>query len=167
MNSSTTRENIFQLIKELLWLTITAMAVFVILYPITSRIDFVYWKINAFFIFLTLTYFRYCVTFKGLPFLRPSWVRFAFFALNLSLFFFLMKYEQKFLILYENFYTEDFGFPKVIMYDGVKQELFKYLYREIVFFATGSLVLICAFQMRLFISYWQYYKHQADHLLES
>ncbi len=82
------------------------------------------------------------------------------------LFFYLLHYEQRLITLADNFYTEDFGFPKVILFDADKQRLFKYLYSEIVFFGTGSLVLTAAFQFRLIISYWQYYKHQADARLQ-
>lgn len=161
------RENLFHLIKEIIWLGITGMVIYAILYPITSKLDYVFWwKINAFFIFLTITYFRYSVTFKGLPFLRPSWVRFSLFAFNLSLFIFCWHYEQEFVSVADNFNTGDFGFPKVIMYDQVKIDFFKYLYKEFVFFGAGTLVTISAFQLRLIISYWQYYTHTSDKLLE-
>jgi hypothetical protein len=72
----------------------------------------------------------------------------------------------KFVALADNFYTEDFGFPKVILYDDVKQELFKYLYNELIFSGTASVVMLAAFEVRLIISYWQYYKHQASRMLE-
>jgi len=166
MDALFNRQNLFQLLKEALWLAITAMVIYSLLYPITSKIDYIYWKINALFIFITLTYFRYSITFRSLPFLRPSWVRFILFTLNLSLFIYLMSNEQKLLSLADNFYIEDFGFPKVIMYEPVKITMFKYLYKELVAFGTGSLVMISAFQLRLILSYWQYYKHQANSLLE-
>ena len=150
----------------MLWLTITAMLVYVVLYPIISKIDYLYWKINAFFVFLSITYFRYSVTFKSLPFLRPSWIRFILFAINLSLFIYIAQNEQKLMSMADNFYIEDFGFPKVFISDTVKMNFFKYLYTEIVFFATASLITLSAFQIRLIISYWQYYKHQANMLLE-
>ena len=168
MSNLLTRENLFHLVKELIWLCITAMVIYAILYPITTTLDFIYWwKINAFFIFLTITYFRYSVTFKSLPFLRPSWVRFSLFTFNLSLFIFCWHYEQVFVSVADNFNTLDFGFPKVIMYDQVKIDFFKYLYKEFAFFGAGSLVTISAFQMRLIISYWQYYSHKSNTLLES
>jgi len=156
----------YHFIRELLWLAITGMAIYAIMYPITSKMDYIYWKINAFFIFTAITYFRYAITFKSLEFLRPSWVRFIFFAVNLSLFIFIANYEQKLISLADNFYIEDFGFPKVFIDDTMKRGLFKYLYTEIVLFSTGSLVTLSAFQIRLIVSYWQYYKHQANMLLE-
>jgi hypothetical protein len=166
MKNILTRENIFQAIKELLWLGITGMVIYAILYPITQKIDFIYWRVNSLFIFITITYFRYSVTFRSLPFLRPAWLRFILFTANLSLFIYIWHNELKFIQLADNFYTEDFGFPKVILYDNLKEDLFKYLYQELVAFGTASLIMISAFQMRLIISYWQYYKHQADTLLE-
>ncbi len=160
------RENLLYFIKETLWLTLTAMAIYAILYPIISKLDFIYWKINVFFIFLTLTYFRWSVTFRSLPFLRPSVIRFVLFTLNLSLFIYIMHNLQKFIGLADNFYIEDFGFPKVIIFEDQKRELFDYLYNELVFFGTGALIMLSAFQLRLIISYWQYYKHAASRMLE-
>jgi hypothetical protein len=66
----------------------------------------------------------------------------------------------------DNFYLEDFGFPKVFIDELQKRELFRYLYTQMVFFGTASLITLSAFQIRLIISYWQYYKHQANRLLE-
>lgn len=167
MSRLTSNANLFHAVKELTWLVITALIIWAILYPITQQVYFIYWRINTVFIFVTLTYFRWTVTFKSLPFLRPAWVRFLLFTFNFTLFFYLMWHEQRLITLYDNFYTEDFGFPKVIMFDSVKQALFKYLYREMVLFGTGSLIMVSAFQFRLILSYWQYYKHQADNLLEN
>lgn len=161
-----TRENLFSFIKEMLWMAITAMVIYAILYPVTSKIDFIYWKINVFFIFITLTYFRWSVTFKSLPFLRPALMRFLLFSINLSLFIYITYNLQKFIVLADNFFIEDFGFPKVIIYEDIKRELFDYLYTELVLFGTGALVMLSAFQLRLIISYWQYYKHAATRMME-
>ena len=160
------KETSYHFVREFLWLAITVMIICAVLYPITSKIDYMYWKVNAFFIFTTITYFRYSTTFKSLPFLKPSWVRFVLFAVNLSLFIVIANYEQKLISLADNFYLEDFGFPKVFISDIMKRNLIKYAYTEIVFFGTGSLVTLSAFQLRLIVSYWQYYKHQANALLE-
>lgn len=160
------RENLLYLIKEITWLAITAMAVYAVLYPITSKLYYLYWKENALFVFIALTYFRWSVTFKSLPFLRPSIVRFLLFTVNLSLFIYIMNGLQKFIGLADNFYMEDFGFPKVILYEDIKSALFSYLYNELVFSGTAALVMLSAFQVRLIISYWQYYKHAANRMLE-
>jgi hypothetical protein len=66
----------------------------------------------------------------------------------------------------DNFYIEDFGFPKVIIYEDMKRELFDYLYKELVFFGSAALVTLSAFQLRLIISYWQYYQHAASRMME-
>jgi len=160
------REAFYSLIRELVWLLLTAMITYALLYPVTTKLDYLYTSVNALFIFVALTYFRWSVTFKSLPFLRPAWIRFLVFTLNFTLFFYLMHNEQKLIAKLDNFYIEDLGFPKIIMYDDVKEELFRYLLNEIVLFGTGSLVMIVAFQLRLIISYWQYYKHQASRMME-
>lgn len=156
------KEFFFHLVREILWLGITAMLAVAVIYPITQKIDFIYWKVNTLFIFVTLTYFRYSVTFRSLAFLKPAEIRFLLFTVNLCMFFYILGNEQKLLAMADNFYVEDFGFPKVFMYENVKASLFKYMYKELVFFGTGSLLMIAAFEMRLIISYWQYYKHKAD-----
>ena len=166
MSTPLNKENVYHFIREIVWLLITAMVIYAVLYPITSKIDYIYWKVNAFFVFIALTYFRYSVTFKSLPFLRPSWIRFALFAVNLSLFIYIAQNEQKLISMADNFYLEDFGFPHVFINDLAKHDLFKYLYTEIVLFGTGSLITLSAFQIRLIISYWQYYKHQANARLQ-
>jgi hypothetical protein len=160
------RETTFHFIREIIWLLITVTLIYMILLPVISKIDYIYWKINAFFIFIAVTYFRYAITFKSLPFLRPSWIRFLLFTINLSLFIFIAQNEQKLISMADNFYIEDFGFPRVFINEISKRDLFKYLYTELVFFSTASLVTLSAFQIRLIISYWQYYKHQANMLLE-
>ncbi|MCW5907949.1 MAG: hypothetical protein KIS94_08835 [Chitinophagales bacterium] len=160
------KAHLLNLFKELLWVSITMMLVYAILYPVTQKIDYIYYAVNSAFIFVTLTYFRWSVTFKSLPFFRPAWIRFAVFTLNIVMFFYFAQKEQQFLMFYDSFYTEDFGFPKVIMYDEVKDELFAYLRTEIILFGTGSLLMIVALNFRLLISWWQYYKQRANALLE-
>jgi hypothetical protein len=156
------KELFFHVLREVLWLIVTAMLTAVVLYPITQKIDFIYWKTNALFIFITITYFRYAVNFRSHIFLRPGWVRFLLFTANLCLFFFILGNLQKFMAMADNFYIEDFGFPKVIMYENVKQDFFKYLYKEIVFFGTSGLLMILALELRIIIAYWQLYKHNAN-----
>jgi hypothetical protein len=166
MSGLTSREKTYHLIREIIWLLITAIIINMVMLPITSKIDYIYWRINTFFIFVAVTYFRYSVTFKSLPFLRPAWIRFLLFTINLSLFVYLAQNEQKLISMADNFYLEDFGFPKVFIDELQKRELFRYLYTQMVFFGTASLITLSAFQIRLIISYWQYYKHQANRLLE-
>ena len=63
------RETTFHFIREIIWLLITVTLIYMILLPVISKIDYIYWKINAFFIFIAVTYFRYAITFKSLPFI--------------------------------------------------------------------------------------------------
>lgn len=142
------------------------MAIYVVMYPVITKLYYLYWQVNVLFVFISLTYFRWSVTFKSLPFLKPAVIRFVLFTVNLSLFIFILHYLQKFIGLADNFYLEDFGFPKVIMYEDVKRDLFDYLYTELVLFGSAALIMLSAFQVRLIISYWQYYQHAANRLME-
>jgi hypothetical protein len=161
-----TRENILIAVKELLWLGITALVTAAALYPVTQKILFIYYNISFAFIFIMLTYFRWIITLSALPFFRPAAVRFLLFTLNIVLFFFLLREEQKLLEYLDNFYTEDFGFPKIILYDHLKEELFRHLRIIVVFCGTGSLLMLVALNFRLIISWWQFYKYKSDMFMD-
>ncbi|MFN8287408.1 MAG: hypothetical protein U0V74_11665 [Chitinophagales bacterium] len=161
------KETVLQVVRELLWLTITAALSFAVLYPITAKLDpFIYYNTVFAFVFVSITYFRWSMMIKSLPFFRPGVVRFLLFAINLSLFIFFASRMQKYLGLMDNFYTEDFGFPKVILYDEDKTHLLKYIYNVIVFFGTASLIMIIALNVRIIIAWWQFYKYKSSALLD-
>ncbi len=161
-----TRENILTAFQELLWLSITALVTVAALYPVTQKIQFIYYNISFAFIFIMLTYFRWTVTLSSLPFFRPAWIRFMLFTLNIVLFFYLMREEQQLLEYLDNFYTEDFGFPKIILYDHLKEELFSHLRILVVFCGTGSLLMLVALNLRLVLSWWQFYKYKSDRFID-
>lgn len=138
-------------------MAITAMIVYAGLYPIVSIIDYKYLYLHAFFIVITVTYFRFSLGFKNVPYLRPSWVRYLLFTLNFILAFYIVKQEQDLFRLFDNFETHDFGFPQnnVFMTPEVKKELFDNLKLSVNFFATGALLMTVAFQLRIILSYWK------------
>jgi hypothetical protein len=114
-----------------------------------------------------LTYFRWTISAECLAvFSSGSWIRFLLFTLNIVLFFFLLREEQKLLEYLDNFYTEDFGFPKIILYDHLKEELFRHLRIIVVFCGTGSLLMLVALNFRLIISWWQFYKYKSDMFMD-
>jgi len=168
MAVSLANQNLLQFVKELTWWLITACVAVAVLYPINSQIDYIYYNINFVFIFITLTYFRWTLFIRSLPFLQPVGVRFALFLLNVVLVVFFAQQEQKFLSFIDNFYVEDFGFIKqgVIMFDDVKERFFKYLYNEIVLFNTGAIVMAIVFNLRLIVAWWQLYNYKMGTMLE-
>lgn len=167
MNLFTT-ENILHFVRELVWWIFSAAISFAVLYPVVQKVDYFYYPVNFAFVFVALTYLRWALTLRSLPFLHPGIVRFLLFTFNLSLFIFFMQQEQKFIGLLDIFYTEDFGIPKqyVIFYDDVKTDFFKYLRTELIFSSTTALIAIAALNLRLIISWWQFYKHKAAVMLE-
>jgi hypothetical protein len=156
------KENIFHFAKELIWWAITLMIAFAVVYPIYQKIDYMFLKMNMFFVFLAITYFRWTVSIRNLPFLQPVWTRFALFALNVSLFVYLMGEEQKFLMRIDNFFVEDFGMAWKELSMVEAEKLMRYIYTEIVLFGTGALIMIFLFNARIIISAWQFYKYKAD-----
>ncbi len=161
-----TVENLLHLLREVLWLAITVIIAVAILYPITSKIDYIYLKPTFAFIMITLTYFRWAMLIRSLPFLRPALIRFLLFTVNLSLTIYIVQIMQKVMGLMENMYTEDIGFPKVILFEADRAALFTYVYNVVVLFGTGAVLMIVAFNLRLIISWWQFYKYKANTLME-
>ncbi|MCS6934066.1 MAG: hypothetical protein NZM35_02805 [Chitinophagales bacterium] len=162
------RINIYYLLQELMWWAITALIAIAILYPIDRTVYYLYYRINFAIIFVAITYFRYTISMMSLPFLHGNATRFLLFTANIALFFYFASYEQKFLSLLDNFFTEDFGFPRegVIMYHDVKERFFKYLSTQLIFSNTAALIMIVAFNIRLIISWWQLYKYKSSMLME-
>ena len=87
MSTFLSTQNILHFIKELIWWLITACVAVAILYPITSQVDYIYFNINFIFIFITLTYFRWTLFIRTLPFLQPVAIRFILFVVNAVLIF--------------------------------------------------------------------------------
>lgn len=160
------KENMLALVKELVWIAITLLIAAAVLYPIYTRIQYNFYLSNIAFIFLSITYFRWTLTLRSLPFLRPAWARFIVFAINVNLFIVLMQQEQSMLMFIDDYDIKAFGWPKVIMYDEVIQYLFRYIYRLVTLFGTASLILLVVFNLRLIVSWWQFYKYKANTLLE-
>lgn len=154
--------NLFHFFKEMLWWTITLLIAYAVVYPICQQIDYMYLKMNMFFVFLAITYFRWTISIRNLPFLQPVWVRFLLFAVNVSLFVYLMGEEQKFLMRVDNFFVEDFGLAWKELSLVQAEKLMRYIYTEIVLFGTGALIMIFIFNARIIISAWQFYKYKAD-----
>lgn len=160
-----TKENAFHFAKELIWMAITILIAYAVVYPICQKIDYIQFKMNMFFVFLSLTYFRWTINIRNLPFLQPVWTRFALFAINVSLFVYLMGEEQKFLMLIDNFFISEFGPAKKVLTGDETQWLFRYIYTEIVLFGTGTLIMIFMFNARIIVSAWQFYRYKADKVL--
>ena len=158
----------YYLLRELAWVGLTAAGSAAVLYPIVEKLDFLYYPQFFLFVFVSLQYFRWTLTLRSLPFLRPVLVRFGLFSVNLILAVYIINQEQKFLGLMNNYFVEDFGFLKqgVFMFDDVRQELMRYIYTIIVLFGTGSALMIAAFNVRLLISWWQFYKYKAGVLMD-
>jgi hypothetical protein len=151
------KQLIFSLIKEVLWWLLTAMIVYAGLYPIVSIIDYKFVYLHAFFIIITVSYFRFSLGLKSVPYLRLSWVRYLLFTLNFILVFFIIKKEQELFRLFDSFETHDFGYPQqnVFMTPETKLRLFDYLKLSVNFFGTGAMLMTIALQLRIILSYWK------------
>lgn len=161
-------KTLYHFFRETAWIGVTAAASAAVLYPIVQKLDFLYYPQFFLFVFVSLQYFRWTLTLRSLPFLQSALVRFGVFSVNLILAVYIINQEQKFLGLMNNYYVEDFGFLKqgVFMFDDVRKELMQYIYLIIVLFGTGSALMIAAFNVRLLISWWQFYKYRAGVLMD-
>ena len=80
---------LLEILKEILWLCISILIAFTIMYPIIRMVHYTMVWLNGLFLVLAFTYFRYAVMLKTVYVLRSKWVRFALFLFNINFFVFV------------------------------------------------------------------------------
>jgi hypothetical protein len=144
-----------ELIKELVWWCISISIAVVVMYPITSKVNYSMLWLNGLFLVIAITYFRYAVLLKSVYVLRNKWVRFFLFLFNINFFVFVLRQQQRFMTIYDSYTIEDIGKPLHPLNLEQVYQLFKYFYNEISFTVVSCLGLIVALTVRFIWAYWQ------------
>jgi hypothetical protein len=150
-----TQHIILEISKELIWWIMSAVAAYLIMLPITTRVAYTSVWINGVLIVIALTYFRYAVFLRQIFVLRTKWVRFALSAFNVNFFVYILRRLQGFMAIYDSYTVDDLGkalHPPLPVEDIYP--LFKYFYFEITLTVTSCLVLIVALTVRMVLAYW-------------
>ena len=140
--------------QELIWLLIAAIFAVMLVFPIYQRVEYTFLIENLLLAFYAIILLRMVIFFHGVIWLKPMWMRFLMFVINLNLFFLIVRKEQGFLTIYDSFTMDDLGKPKSVLSLSEMERLFHYFYYEINIVVISCLVLIVLFCLRLIHSYW-------------
>jgi hypothetical protein len=146
---------LLEIVKELLWLFISIVIALALMYPIMRLVHYSMIWLNALFLIVGLTYFRYAITLRTVYVLRNKWVRAAILLFNINFFVFVLRQEQRFMTIYDSYTVEDLGKPvKPISLEQTDQ-LIRYFFNEINFTVVFCLGMIAALSVRFVLAYWK------------
>ncbi len=140
--------------QEIIWVLIGLLIATAVVLPLYQKLEFVFLIENFLLVFYTCMLFRMTIFFHGVIWLKPMWMRFIFFLLNINLFVFIILKEQQFIDVFESFDIDDLGKTKTALTQSQIEDLYHYFYFEINLTVVTSLVLILMFIGRLVHSYW-------------
>ena len=146
---------VLELLKELLWLCISIVIAFAIMYPIISVVHYKMVWLNGLFLVLAFTYFRYAILLKTVFVLRNKWVRFFLFLFNINFFVFILRQQQHFITIYDSYTVEELGSPIKPISLEQTDVLISYFYTEITFTVVACLGMIAALSVRFIWAYWK------------
>ncbi len=142
------------IIQEILWVLMGLIIATVVVWPLYQKLEFVFLIENFLLVFYAWLLFRMTIFFHGVAWLKPMWMRFIFFLLNVNLFVFIILKEQQFIDVFESFSIDDLGKTKTPLTQSQIEKLYHYFYFEINLTVVASLILIVMFIGRLVHSYW-------------
>jgi len=146
---------VLEILKELLWLCISAVIAVALMYPIIRLVHYNMIWLNGIFLVVAFTYFRYAVMLKHVYVLRSKWTRFFLFLFNINFFVFVLRQEQRFMTIYDSYTVEELGTP--IRHITLEQtdQLIRYFFTEINFTVVACLGMIAALSVRFVLAYWK------------
>ena len=155
-NGLNNRINTLKSVRELIFWFASFAICFVLLYPVTSKIEFTYLWISLLFILVSLHYFRYTLVFKEVILFRKPWFRIVFFFVNIHLFIYILFRIQNFNVIFDTYDISEFSTRiKQTMNLHQQSKLLEYLRLLLYISGISSLVFIIALNSRIIISYFQ------------
>ena len=146
---------ILEILKELLWFSVSFLAALAVMYPLFSKVHYSMIWMNGLILIIALTYFRYAITLRTVFVLRSKWVRFLLFLFNINFFVYVLRQEQKFMTIYDSYTLDDLGKPIHPMALEDADRLMRYFFNEINFTVVFCLGMIVALSIRFIQSYWR------------
>lgn len=142
------------ILQEIIWLLIAFSVAAFAVFPLYSKLDYIFLIENFVFAASAVLLFRLVFFFKSVLWLKSKWVRFLLFAFCVNYFVFIINTETKFLYAHQSFLISDLGKPKTELSLTQTEQLFRYFYTEIHLIVVTCLALIVLFIIRLITSYW-------------
>ncbi len=146
----------YQILIELIWMTLICFACFGVLYPITSKGEYKFTFINLFFISVSMMYTRFIVLYKDIFFLQNKWVRVFIFLINFHCMIWSAIRLQDMVPIWEG--QNIFGYMHQLYNEMALENrnwLLNYLRNEILFFGIATIVLAAILNVRILISFFR------------
>ncbi|MEZ4949425.1 MAG: hypothetical protein R2769_00415 [Saprospiraceae bacterium] len=140
---------------EVVWWLITAVITFGVLFPIWQKVpDYPFWLTNSIFIVVFITYAR-LIFFTNYSFLGENKVlKFIFIAISVPVIFLLIHHLNKF----QTFLDEQ-GPVAIVGNMSIEDEasIMGYIHKEMLFFATASIITAILLPFKMVVSIWKTY----------
>lgn len=143
-----------KIVREILWLLIASIIVFLIQYPILKAINYKYLYLNSLVIFLAIYYVRFVLDFKNLLSERNKWFRFIMFSINFFVFIGIAYKIQHHLVLFDNFTISSYTDIYVLLTPTVESSIIHYINKEFLFIGVVFLVSVVILNIKLLRSFW-------------
>lgn len=153
------KQLILKLQLEIIWWIVTAIATFLVVYPIIDNmVNFEFLYANILFVVVFITYARIIFLLKYTFLAYWQWVKFALIFLSIPLVFKLIEYIFNFQSFLDTEGLQSFSahFRTGISFK-TQQNLLNYMRREYVFFGVGSVIVAIILPFRMLISFWRVY----------
>ncbi|MCS6818309.1 MAG: hypothetical protein RMJ53_01575 [Chitinophagales bacterium] len=149
------KTSLLKITQEALWWIITAAVCWLIFYPITTKIDYYYWRENLVFLISAITSIRYAIFYNQLSFLQPNIVKFLLFTANLVLWVYVLNRYEMLLQLYENFDLSFYGKMRKQMVIAEQVDMLHLIYKQILIAGISALTGIVILNVRIIGAYWR------------
>jgi hypothetical protein len=142
------------IVQEIVWILLALLIATAVVYPLYRVLDYVFLVDNFLIVFYVVMLFRWTLFFKEVPWLKSRWLHFFLLVVNLNLFVFVISRMQRFFDVFDSFFIDDLGKPKMDLSLSEGEKLMHYFYYEINISVVFVLVLIVMFIGRMIHNYW-------------
>lgn len=143
-----------KIVREILWLLVAGIIIFLIQYPILNAINYKYLYLNSLIIFLAIYYVRFILDFNNLLQVLNKWIRFIFFSANFFIFISIAYKIHHNLLLFDNFTISSYTDVYVVLKPIKESSLIHYINKEFLFSGVILLVSIVLLNIKLLKSFW-------------
>ena len=141
-------------LREILWLLVAFILVFLIQYPILKTINYKYLYLNSLVILLAIYYVRFVLDFQHLLQNINKWIRFLLFSINFFVFIAIIYKIQHHLVLLDNFTISSYTDVYVLLTPKKESSIIHYVNKEFLFTGVVLLVSIGLLNIKLLKSFW-------------
>jgi hypothetical protein len=159
-----------QIIKEIIWWIVSALAVYIAVTPYFHQIDFKHLYFNVLIIMITIHFFRYIMFFRQNIILSFKWSRFFGFGLLLLLAIYIARTAQVVLISLEDVDLDSISHHVYIKNHFTSTEAYRicsYLKNEILILSVAAFTMTMGLLARIVYSHFGFGTERMKNFLHS